>query len=140
MESFLELNYKSLILCIVKLCSSLVLNLESLVVIKDTCSDETELILRVDLSTLVVSLNSLILLTELIVDVTLNIVERSIVRLVLLCKINKFEASCRILLVLNIIPTSSLRNRDGAGFLTSAVSASHSTMHLQISNLKETTK
>ena len=54
MKSLLEFNYESLVLSVIKLCSSLVLNLESLVVIKDTCSDETELILRVDLCTLVV--------------------------------------------------------------------------------------
>ena len=75
MESFLELNYKSLILCIVKLCSSLVLNLKCLVVVKNTCADETELILWVDFMTLVVSLYSLVLLTKLVIDVTLNIIK-----------------------------------------------------------------
>ena len=75
MKSLLEFNYESLVLSVIKLCSSLVLDLESLVVVEDTCTDETELILRIDLNTLVVSLNSLILLTELIVDITLNIVE-----------------------------------------------------------------
>ena len=53
-KRILKLNYKSLILCIVKLSSRLVLNLKSLVVIKNTCADETELIARVDLCTLVI--------------------------------------------------------------------------------------
>ena len=75
MESFLELDYKSLILSIVKLSSCLVLDLKCLIVVKDTCSDETELILWVDFMTLVVSLYSLVLLTKLVIDVTLNIIK-----------------------------------------------------------------
>ena len=75
MESVLELDYECLVLSIVKLSSSLVLDLECLVVIKDTGTDETELVLWVDLSALVVRLDSLILLTKLVVDITLYIIE-----------------------------------------------------------------